>query len=519
MAIDLEKYRKATTTPATSTTPVDISKYKKVAPAPTPEPTSPLGSFAKSAYNLEKDVATGFAKGGTQTALGLGNIAFSEAGMQAQKLLPLPFRLMGKVAEKTGLSNIFNPSTQAGQKARQLVEPKNTAESVGKGIEQTAEFFIPAGAAMKGEKAVNVASKAISSPFLAATARIVGKSAVQGLSAGGVKYLQTGGDTKEAVKTGALGGLARGAMATIGEGANALKVPERLYSTIFKNTKNDMIAELRSDAIINIQKTDPDLYTDLVKQGIIKVQNGQPIVNTTLAEDALERGLKGNVGTMANQVVTGQLKSEQAARQIASNYKGTVDLPEEQYQNVLKGLAQEYEDVGFGEITKEANKLAAKLAATKGKLPAADALDIRRFLDRVRIARSFNQPATKLSLDQANLKTLADTARTRVNAVPGMQPVMNDYSFYIDALEALAKEAARTGNNQVISLIDSMFLAGTAVSGNPLPAGAGLLRRLILTSPKGLTNTAQKINTGVLSPSGSGVLGSLSSSVAGLTQQ
>ncbi len=242
-------------------------------------------------------------------------------------------------------------------------------------------------------------------------------------------------------------------------------------------------------------------------------------MNTTLAEDALERGLKGNVGTMANHVVTGQLKSEQAARQIASNYKGTVDLPEEQYQNVLKGLAQEYEDVGFGEITKEANKLAAKLAATKGKLPAADALDIRRFLDRVRIARSFNQPATKLSLDQANLKTLADTARTRVNAVPGMQPVMNDYSFYIDALEALAKEAARTGNNQVISLIDSMFLAGTAVSGNPLPAGAGLLRRLILTSPKGLTNTAQKINTGVLSPSGSGVLGSLSSSVAGLTQQ
>lgn len=471
----------------------------------------------KGAYNIEKDVATGFSKGGTQTLLGIGRI-----GQKIQKGLGsgIDFLTGGRTnLAATAQGGVFDPNSSSGQRARDLVQPTNSAEAIGKGIEQTAEFFLPGGAAMKGEKAVTAGSKLVTSPFLAATARVLGKSAIQGLSAGGVKYLQTGGDTKEAVKTGALGGLTRGVMATIGEGANALKVPERLYSTIFKNTKNDMLAELRSDAIVNIQKTDPELYSDLVKQGIIKVQNGKPIVNTTLAEDALKRGLKGNVSNMANQVVTGQLKSEQSARQIAANYKGTVDLPEEQYQNVLKGLAKEYEDVGFGEITTEANRLAEKLAATKGKLPASDALDIRRFLDRVRIARSFNQPATKLSLDQANLKTLADTARARVNSVPGMQSVMNDYSFYIDALEALAKEAARTGNNQVISFIDSMFLAGTAVSGNPIPAGAGLLRRLILTSPKGLTNTAQKINTGVLSPTGSGVLGSLSSSVAGLTQQ
>lgn len=68
MAIDLEKYRKATTTPATSTKPVDLSKYKKASPTSfEPERKTGLSGFLGKA----RDVATSVIGGG-KLAIGAG---------------------------------------------------------------------------------------------------------------------------------------------------------------------------------------------------------------------------------------------------------------------------------------------------------------------------------------------------------------------------------------------------------------------------------------------------------------
>lgn len=474
---------------------------KSASTTPPVEPEAPeTPSLVDKALTVNKDLATGFAKEGTKRFLDIGGLIQKGTGKLLNAIIPGTQNDIYKTGE-----GVFNAESEKGAETQEFLKPDNTTEKVGGYIEKGVEMIGTGVGASKAEAGVNALSGLIKSPFLEgtlqATARILGKAGVQAGTTGALTYAQTGGDAEQAKEAGTIAGVFRGGLAVIGEGAKAMRIPERLYSTIFKNNKNDMLAELKSNGIASLQKNDPELYTALVEKGIVKAgTNGEPIVNMTLAEEALQRGLQGSVDDMANTVVQGQLKSELQARTIAQSYKGTVDVTEAQYKNVLNELATEYDDVGFGEISKQARELVTKIDETAGQVSAEDALNIRRFLDRVRVARSFDAPATKLSLAEANLKTLADTLRQRVNKVPGMESVMKDYSFYIDSLEALAKEAARTGNNQVISLIDSMFLAGTAATGTVLPAGIGLLRRMFLTSPSGVTGMAQKIQQGVTSP-------------------
>lgn len=467
--------------------------------APAQAPSQPQEALkAGGALGAYQDFVHGIAQGATGTVLGIGQLARKATGA------------LGLHENTSGQSDIFNPQSSAGQYAQQYVTPQNTAQSIGKGAEQFAEYFAPASAAAKGEEAINLISHGISSPFFAGLARIAGKSAVQGAAAGAVRFAQTGGDVKASGETALGAGLTRGAFATIGEGVNALRLPERIYSTIFKNTSGDMLQQLKSGAIDSLQSSNPEKYQQLVDAGIIKVsKTGAPVVNESLARKALDAGLRGSTRNMASTVVTGALDSEHAAQTIAAEYKGTVHFPEEQFKNVLEDVAAQYKDVGFGEVSQEAQRLSTALDTGNGNLSVSDALDMRRLLDKLRISSSFNQPAPKLSLTQSNFKTLADTARSRVNSVPGMADVMKQYSFNIDALEALAKEAAARGNTQVLSLIDSIFLGNGLTAANASPALTALTLRKLFMTPAGKTYLGSILNTAgkPLSSAASGALG------------
>jgi hypothetical protein len=497
---DLSKYRRTTPQAAPAT---DLSKYKKAQP-------SMAARAVKGAYEVEKGLATGVSKGATSTFLGLG-----EFGQKIQKGVAkgLDF-ITGGFAnfEKTAQGGVFDRTSAQGQKARELVKPKGLSEKVGFGAEQAAEFLIPAGAASKAEKIVTTASKGLPR-VIAPAARIIGKGMAQAVPAAGVNFIQTGGDAEAALKTGATAGALRSVIAGGGEIARGVGLPERLYTYIFRNSKNDMLKELKSDGIDAIRNTDPDFYQALLKEGAIKTIGGKAVVNETLAEQALARGLQGSSKRMADTVVKGMYKSELAAREVAKTHQGTIDLAEPQFTSVLKGLAEKYDDVGFGEISKQARDYAALLEKTGGKVPATEALGIRRFLDKMRIAASYPNPGEKLSLQQANLKSLTDTVRGRVNSVPGMQGVMKDYSFYIDALEALAKDATRRGNNAVIPALDA-FLYGTSIAtGSAMPAVVGGVRRA-LTMPAVMTGVGSALNKGTASQGLGAIIGSTSAGIS-----
>lgn len=458
----------------------------------TPDTSMPVTSekqFTLPGQEAAQEIATGVGKGVISTVSGLASLGKK-----------ITTGLGGLVGVKESV-----PTAPLMEKLDQIATPTTGLEKVGFGAEKLGEFFLPASKAAQAEKTITLLSKGIKSPLWSAIARIGGKSAVQGVSGGAVSLAQTG-DFKEAGQTALTAGVARGSLATIGEGARAFNIPERMYSTIFKNSARDMIAELKSGGIANLKQTNPTKYEEFVKQGIIKVDNtGNPIVNDTLAKQALDKGLRGSIRNMADEVVDGTLTSESEAQNIARNYKGTVDLTEPQIKNVLNKIGTDYEDVGFGEISNQAKALVSQIETSGGKVSAETALNARRLLDKVRISTSFDKPTTALSQTQGNLKTLADTIRNRVNSIPGMGETMKNYSFYIDALEALSKEAARRGNNQVIGLIDSVFLAG-GVPTDPVTGGILATAQKLLRSVYGNTKLAQIIYNSNLSTKASGTL-------------
>ena len=479
-----------------------------------PSENSAIGKamdVAKNVSQFNQDVGTGFAKGVGSTVKGFGTLGQTILDQTAGRVVNA---VQGKGFVPTGAgdtgpaSDLYRKGTELEQKASEMLKPKNTAQNIGYSTEKIIELFAPASKIAKAEKGIDLLIQG--SGFLNRTGRVLAKTAISGVTSGGTAAAQTG-SFKEGAKASVISGAIRGTLATIGEGSRALKIPEKLYSTIFKNSAKDMISELKAGGIQTLQKTNPEKYKELVKKGIIKIDNtGSPIVNDTLAEQALDRGLRGSVKAMADEVVEGALKSEDEVQTIAKNYAGRVSLKEPQFQNVFKKIASEYEDVGFGEIADEAKNLANILKDSGGDVSAEEAVQIKRFLDRVRIATSFDKPVVNLSTSQGNLKTLADAVRGRVNAIPGMGETMKNYSFYLDSLEALAREAARRGNNQVISMIDSLFLSGAYAGNNPAPGiTLGLIRKL-LASPRGATSLGQILNSPSLNAPSAGLLNSVS---------
>lgn len=432
------------------------------------------------------DLAIGAGKGAISTAVSTTN-------------------LMQKVGNKVGdaISGLFTDKKAPVQPlASELVPvnlytPANKLQSVGFGAEQIAEFFIPGTKVAKVQKAVDLmvdGSKLISNPVVKATTKVLGKAATEGVSGAAVTLAQTG-DAREARNAGLLFGGTKAVTSLVGEVFRAAKVPEYLYNKVFKNAWKDTLQELRTQGVATLQKTNPAKYAELQKAGIIKVAaNGTPKIDPTLAREALDHGLKGSLKNMSNEVVEHMLTVENTVQTIAKNTKKAIAIPETQYRNVLKAIAQDYKDVGFGEAARTASTYAKKLA--RGRLSVQDALGLRRFLDGLRIQSSYANPAPRLSLSQQNLKTLTDRLRGRLADVPGMGPAMKDYRFYIDALEALAKEATRRGNKEVISLIDSVLFSGGVAAGEPIAAATISFGRRLLNSPSAVTNIGSVIEKG-----------------------
>lgn len=451
------------------------------------------------------------AVGGAQGNLGIG--ALKSAGGTIYDAL----QLGEKVANKTGLTKIGpaigrffggspveqKPIFQGGQP--DFLQPKGTAQKVGGALEKAAEFFIPAGKVATAEKAID--SVLTGSRLL----RGISKAGLEAASGAGVSLVQSGGNFKEAAKTGAIFGGTKLATGLTGELLRSAKIPERLYSRIFKNNYRDMTDELRATGIANYAKQNPEKYKELLDSGIVKNGlGGKPVLRESLAKEALDRGLKGSLPNMANAVVGDTLELELATQKaIKSAPKKLVIGSPEKLRNVLLETAQRYENVGNGAISKEAQGYASKVR--RGVVDAETGLKLRRFLDGMRLRSSYDSTAKSLSQSQENFKYWSDHVRQALSKdVPGIKKIMNDYRFNIEALESISKEATRRGNNQVLGLIDSIFLSGFAI--NPT-SGAGTigLARKALESPRVLTNIASKINSsGTLSRIGTAVKGAAS---------
>lgn len=156
-------------TSATPGTPLDASHPAIVwddNSPPTPPPSGTVG-----------DVFKGAGKGFLSTVSHVTDLGQRMAGVPKEKRI------------------LSNPIVQ------QDTTPSNPMQSVGFGGEQALEYMAPMGLAGKAEKAVELGSQVLGR--VAPLARILGKSIVQGGTAGAVAGAQTGGDPK-AIRNAAL---------------------------------------------------------------------------------------------------------------------------------------------------------------------------------------------------------------------------------------------------------------------------------------------------------------------------
>lgn len=468
------------------------------------EPTSFAEKLVQTKTNETglKGFATGFTKGILGTITGLGQLT-------SKGLSYLP----GKAGEFFKGGGEYGKELQEG-----LLKPSTTSEKVGKTTEQVAEFFIPASKAAKAEKSINLMIDGFTKfGTLGKSLAKIGTSAtIGGLTTGAVTAAQTG-DLKKGAEAAKYGAIVSGGLRAVGETIKALKIPQLAYNRIFKENYQNLKNEWRPEVIASIKKTNPVLYKEYIKNGVFKEINGKTILNDDMVQKALERGLKGSPKNMTKELISDNFSLENDILKAMKDKKVSfVFNPTGEHKNlfkVLTDISSDYADVGNGEIANEAKKYAAFVG--KGKVPGGVMLEMRRFLDGMRIKSSYT-PTAKLSMGQESLKYWTDSLRDKIaKFVPSVGGAMKDYSFNIKAIDSLAKFAARTGNKEVLGLIDSVFL-GSAAMGEPTIATVGLLRK-VLQSPRLGTALAQEV---VRAPSatGMGIKTAISSGLSKLTQ-
>lgn len=439
--------------------------------------------------DLMKNLSTGVAKGEVNTLQNIGDV----------------------IAKP--LASAMGDKGQVGVPQQDLT-PQGGEQTTGYWAEQLGEFLLPGGAVTDSEKAIDASSKL---PGLAKTAL---KAGTEATAAGGVSLAQTK-DPTQALETAGTFGVLKGTTGLIGQGLKAIGLPEHLYSTVFKTASSDMLKELKSGGIANVQKTNPTLFKQFVDSGVVKVgADGTYKVDDTVAKQALDKGLKGSIKNMANTVVKGSLQNESDAQAIAAKTTTPVTITgADKLSKVLQTVQQDYENVGQGEISAKAGKYIEALQNGNGSVDAKTGLGLRRFLDGMRSQASYN-PQAKLATTGTNFKYWSDAVRGQINKIPGMEPVMKDYKFNIDALTSLAKTAATRGNQQLVSMLDAIIFDGGIQEGSPgLGAAMGITRKM-LTTPGGATRLGSAIqNSGTQSKIGAFIKGGLSKLITGAGSQ
>lgn len=479
--------------------PYDPKKPIKIltgGPVQAPQPSTPpkqpgVLSQAGSAYG---NYVKGLGKGLLSTVTSLSGLG-EKVGRAATPKGVENF-LFGKKQDKTVAERLIPESART---------PVGAEQKLGFMTEQIAETILPLSKVAKAEKAIDTVFKG--SRLL----RVGAKAATEAAVGGAVTLAQTG-DINEAKKSAAIFGGTKLGTGVIGEALRGTKIPEWMYQRIFKNNYKDAVEQLRAQGAASLRQRNPQQYQKLLEAGILTESGGKTAVNESLAKEALERGLKGSIDTMANEVVQDGLELEYQARNIAKGVRRVQVTNANKLADVLMETAQRYENVGSGEVAKQAGRYATLLRT--GTLTGEQGLKLRRFLDGMRLRSSFDSAVNSLSQNQENFRYWSDSVRGVLAKVPGMAKVMDQYRFSIEALESIAKEAARRGNNQLIGLIDSMFIGATAI-GSPAAAATLGIGRRALNDPRVLTNTAQAISkSGSLSSPGAAIK-SIASYLAG----
>lgn len=487
---------------------IDISKISKQQTVKTGN--TGLGGFvsgfAKEAGQRVASVQQNVGKvvsGLTEKAIGSGadESATQLAGINATLIKKLREIPQGDIRRKTLEDAIKNNEKALGiykeeigsrQKLESAVSerpsfltPKTSAEKVGAGVEQIAEFFIPSGLGEKALKATKMGqalSKADDLNILGKTTRTLIKGIGEGADFAIKSVAQRSTeDLSTQLKTGTgsfLLGLAMtpvisvaGSVIKAGLDKITKRLPERLMSTIFKTSADDLKAEWNS------------------------IAKGKPM-NKTLAREALENDIFGSSEKMGVYSIKKLADIEKMVQETSKVSSKVINVGKEQTRKTvefLRDIAKNY-DGPFSQVGPISEGLAKEIAMGKGNMNPNLVLRLKRFFDALRTNSSFNTNPV-LSLKQEGLKNAANIFRQKLYDA-GFKTAMEQERIFIEALEALVKDAAGRRNKNVIGLVDLLAGGGGMVSGGPF-AGVGAAAAIRgVQQPPFITGTARALYKG-----------------------
>jgi len=352
-----------------------------------------------------------------------------------------------------------------------------TSGKIGTGIGTVAPYLATGGTTAAISNAATGARLFQGAGALPAVGRVAVGAGTEALTSGAVGYLGSGGDVEQAKTSALVGGALKGVFSGLGEVSNAMKIPQAIVGPIFKIDKQEA-------------------------KRILNTENAE-----TFNEWAINKGLKGNTQQVATQVANIIDDSEAKIYQEFAK-KGYPALYVEEPSKFIASISNKAELLRKAGATNQAKSLENSVKGINpetGEMTATTALSLRRFLDGLRIEKSFYTQTEELSAQQSALKEMTEELRHKINAIGGTGEVMKDYSKAIQAMEAIAKKARSENNSEALGLVGTVLLGQSVASLSPTLAATTIARQAYNTT-KGRTATAQALkNLPKSSATGSGV--------------
>lgn len=438
-------------------------KAPPVAPAAPAEPPNTFG-----------DALIGIGKGAAGTAINLGllvhkipgvsaavDAVYGDAGDGDQTLSGL----VAGSAPRKGLS------TRAFEVADEVVRPTNTAQRIGKGVEQIAEFMVPAAGAEK--LAATVAAK--TAPILGRAAPVVARAVTQGATSAGVAEAQ-GGDPMSA---GLLAAAVPAAGVLAGGTARMLrKSSEGLVRAAIKPTVSamkkisgtagqglDAKAESMVRFIIDNRLTTPEKARDLIVASERELQRLLAVKNAPT--DAPQRAIRYLAALERNAAKQGlaaddvaQLRNAAAELIEGGMGKNVVTMIPTPHPTLVQPNGQP-----FMVLTPKTSRV------LRTDVMADEALDSARASSKWTTRKQWGeQKGTRMEAEKAVERAQRDAVK---EAIPEARPVLAAQGNAIRSAETLDRMQLRAGNHDAVSLPAQVVAAAELAQGRvPLMAFA-----------------------------------------------
>lgn len=376
--------------------------------------TAPEPSLLDRAVGMAGDLVTGAAKGLGQTVSNLG---------EAIHMIPGVSRAVDALYGA--------PVSQASfQEADRVLAPTNTAQAIGKGAEQIAEFFVPGGAVARAAKGAGMA----------------GRAALEGAVGGGVAAAQ-GASLPEVAASGALSAL---------PGALPLK---RLRASIAEHLQ----AKAAKRVTEGLGATTKRLKNEAQK----------------IAPEFAERGLGGSLESLAEQSAT---KADDLGRQIGKAIKGPAGQETRHTAPIIAALEKAKAKLttaktdGTGTVVVDApqyealSRLQAVVTEYGDEMSVQQINALKRIYARVTTrAGGYNEKAGEiLNTAPEAAKTFAAILRKEESGVEALARLNKEFGFW-KSLSNVTKATVDRRSSQGKGLTASM----APVIGAAMGAGSG----------------------------------------------